>query len=83
MDGTVLRLVLVLAITTYCVLGQEAYDTDRDEVTTRKSRFLFEFSKDYDPPTLTWVPPNLTFSCDGRSPGYYADPEAKCQVNLF
>ncbi|XP_067004664.1 U-scoloptoxin(01)-Er1a-like [Anabrus simplex] len=31
-------------------------------------------------PTYDTVPPGLSFTCQGRGPGYYADPEAQCQV---
>ncbi|XP_045596009.1 U-scoloptoxin(01)-Er1a isoform X2 [Procambarus clarkii] len=33
-----------------------------------------------DYPTYSEVPPGLTFSCTDKIPGYYADPEAQCQV---
>ncbi|XP_071512968.1 U-scoloptoxin(01)-Cw1a-like [Panulirus ornatus] len=33
-----------------------------------------------DFPTYSEVPPGLTFSCNGRIDGYYADLEAQCQV---
>ena len=29
---------------------------------------------------LIEVPADLSFSCEGRSYGYYADPETNCQV---
>lgn len=34
-------------------------------------------------PTYDTVPKGLAFSCQSRPPGYYADPEAQCQVNNF
>jgi len=33
-----------------------------------------------DYPTYDSVPPGLKFTCDGQIAGYYADPEAQCQV---
>ncbi|XP_069997923.1 U-scoloptoxin(01)-Cw1a-like [Penaeus vannamei] len=33
-----------------------------------------------DFPTYSQVPPGLAFSCQDKIPGYYADPEAQCQV---
>ncbi|KAK4328819.1 hypothetical protein Pmani_000793 [Petrolisthes manimaculis] len=33
-----------------------------------------------DYPTYSEVPPGLSFSCSDKIPGYYADPEAQCQV---
>ncbi|KAK8742971.1 hypothetical protein OTU49_001458 [Cherax quadricarinatus] len=33
-----------------------------------------------DYPTYSEVPPGLTFTCTDKIPGYYADPEAQCQV---
>lgn len=34
-----------------------------------------------DYPTYSEVPPGLAFTCTDRIPGYYADPEAQCQVS--
>lgn len=34
-----------------------------------------------DYPTYSEVPPGLSFSCSDKIPGYYADPEAQCQVS--
>ncbi|XP_014254688.1 uncharacterized protein LOC106669619 [Cimex lectularius] len=31
-------------------------------------------------PTYNEVPQGLMFSCSSRPPGYYADPQAQCQV---
>ncbi|KAF6204083.1 hypothetical protein GE061_002423 [Apolygus lucorum] len=31
-------------------------------------------------PTFNEVPKGLSFTCQTRIPGYYADPEAQCQV---
>lgn len=31
-------------------------------------------------PSYTSIPPDLGFTCTGRLDGYYADPEAQCQV---
>lgn len=31
-------------------------------------------------PSYTDIPPDLSFTCTGRLDGYYADPEAQCQV---
>ncbi|XP_043675021.1 U-scoloptoxin(01)-Er1a isoform X1 [Vespula pensylvanica] len=33
-----------------------------------------------DYPIYNSVPFGLTFTCGGKLPGYYADPEARCQV---
>ncbi|CAB3223088.1 unnamed protein product [Arctia plantaginis] len=33
-----------------------------------------------DYPAYTEVPKGLTFTCDDKLPGYYADPETQCQV---
>ncbi|XP_069690511.1 U-scoloptoxin(01)-Cw1a-like [Periplaneta americana] len=33
-----------------------------------------------DYPIYNEVPDNLSFSCSDKVPGYYADPEAQCQV---
>ncbi|XP_042216559.1 U-scoloptoxin(01)-Er1a-like [Homarus americanus] len=33
-----------------------------------------------DYPTYSEVPPGLSFTCSDKIPGYYADPEAQCQV---
>ncbi|XP_031368844.1 U-scoloptoxin(01)-Er1a, partial [Apis dorsata] len=33
-----------------------------------------------DYPIYDSVPFGLTFTCGGKLPGYYADPEARCQV---
>lgn len=33
-----------------------------------------------DYPTYSEVPPGLSFTCGDKVPGYYADPEAQCQV---
>ncbi|XP_064104902.1 U-scoloptoxin(01)-Er1a-like [Macrobrachium nipponense] len=33
-----------------------------------------------DYPTYSEVPPGLSFACTDKIPGYYADPEAQCQV---
>lgn len=35
-----------------------------------------------DYPIYDSVPFGLTFTCGGKLPGYYADPEARCQVTL-
>lgn len=35
-----------------------------------------------DYPIYDSVPFGLTFTCGGKLPGYYADPEARCQVSL-
>uniref|UniRef100_A0A4D5RA58 SLPTX1 n=1 Tax=Scolopendra viridis TaxID=118503 RepID=A0A4D5RA58_SCOVI len=36
--------------------------------------------EDEKPPNLTKLPPNLSFSCDGKKPGFYADQQIECQV---
>lgn len=33
------------------------------------------------PPAFSAVPSGLSFSCNGRLPGYYADVEARCQAS--
>ncbi|XP_049882939.1 U-scoloptoxin(01)-Cw1a-like [Pectinophora gossypiella] len=33
-----------------------------------------------DYPVYTEVPEGLSFTCDDKIPGYYADPETQCQV---
>jgi len=33
-----------------------------------------------DYPIYNSVPFGLAFTCGGKLPGYYADPEARCQV---
>lgn len=35
-----------------------------------------------DYPIYNTVPYGLAFTCGGKLPGYYADPEARCQVRL-
>lgn len=35
-----------------------------------------------DYPIYNEVPSGLQFTCDNRIPGYYADPEARCQVRI-
>nr|P0DPW5.1 RecName: Full=U-scoloptoxin(01)-Cw1a; Short=U-SLPTX(01)-Cw1a; Flags: Precursor [Cormocephalus westwoodi] len=37
-------------------------------------------TEDEKPPNLTRVPSGLSFSCDGKKPGYYADQQMECQV---
>lgn len=34
-----------------------------------------------DYPIYNTVPFGLSFTCRGKLPGYYADPEARCQVS--
>lgn len=36
-----------------------------------------------DYPIYNSVPFGLTFTCGGKLPGYYADPEARCQVRPY
>lgn len=36
-----------------------------------------------DYPIYDSVPFGLTFTCRGKLPGYYADPEARCQVSCI
>ncbi|XP_045120222.1 uncharacterized protein DDB_G0293534-like [Portunus trituberculatus] len=44
----------------------------------RSRRQTGEAGLDY--PTYSEVPPGLSFTCEDKLPGYYADPEAQCQV---
>jgi len=36
-----------------------------------------------DYPIYNSVPFGLAFTCGGKLPGYYADPEARCQVRPY
>ncbi|KOC68637.1 hypothetical protein WH47_06429, partial [Habropoda laboriosa] len=36
-----------------------------------------------DYPIYDTVPFGLTFTCGGKLPGYYADPEARCQASVW
>lgn len=36
-----------------------------------------------DYPIYDSIPFGLTFTCGGKLPGYYADPEARCQVSWY
>lgn len=38
---------------------------------------------DTDYPSYHEVPRGLTFSCNQKGPGYYADPETQCQVRHY
>ncbi|XP_073980929.1 U-scoloptoxin(01)-Er1a [Rhodnius prolixus] len=43
--------------------------------------FKWTVSQDaVDYPTYNTVPKGLSFTCASRPPGYYADPQAQCQV---
>ncbi|CAG7787169.1 unnamed protein product [Allacma fusca] len=66
---------------------------DPVDTTTRRSRFVFNpnarptgtidsdsVDVESEIPAYTWVPPGLTFTCKDRAPGYYSDPQAKCQA---
>ncbi|VVC89422.1 unnamed protein product [Leptidea sinapis] len=35
-----------------------------------------------DYPAFEEVPKGLSFTCDDKIPGYYADPETMCQLQL-
>ncbi|XP_076366070.1 U-scoloptoxin(01)-Cw1a-like isoform X2 [Tachypleus tridentatus] len=37
-------------------------------------------TSDQDYPTYNTIPRDLTFSCNDKIPGYYADPQTDCQV---
>lgn len=41
--------------------------------------FEIIFQHHLGPPNFREIPPS-SFSCEGRTAGYYADPEARCQV---
>ncbi|GLV39601.1 uncharacterized protein CBL_08333 [Carabus blaptoides fortunei] len=41
---------------------------------------LIGYTPDVDYPIYNEVPPGLSFTCNGLIPGYYSDPEARCQV---
>ncbi|XP_030019634.1 U-scoloptoxin(01)-Cw1a [Manduca sexta] len=44
------------------------------------SQALEDFIPGEDYPAFTEVPKGLSFTCDDKIPGYYADPETSCQV---
>ncbi|XP_055612050.1 U-scoloptoxin(01)-Cw1a [Uranotaenia lowii] len=41
---------------------------------------VFGYTADTDYPAYDRIPSGLKFRCDGKVPGYYADPDTRCQI---
>lgn len=52
-------------------------------VITRMFQQVDGYTPGVDYPIYNTVPFGLQFTCGGKLPGYYADPEARCQVRPY
>lgn len=69
---------------THCLLSllSSPISTNHELSHLRQERRQVE-AAGVDYPTYSEVPPGLSFSCSDKIPGYYADPEAQCQVRTI